>query len=124
MTSISLIEQLLLAEPACRGPAQCKHSPWTIKGRVHSLEHKAQIHKHKSKLSSTQRLSQSIQYHSGRRVLRSGGPNHSKIFVSLLCSSVHRSSAPKYPPNPSLTRIRRVLSATRLENSSDIWRAR
>jgi hypothetical protein len=38
MTSIPLIEQLLLAEPTCRGPAQCKHSPWTIKGRVHSLE--------------------------------------------------------------------------------------
>jgi hypothetical protein len=31
MTSIPLIEQLLLAGPACRGPAQCKHSPWTIK---------------------------------------------------------------------------------------------
>jgi hypothetical protein len=54
MTSIPLIEQLLLAGPTCRGPAQCKHSPWTIKGRVHSLEHEGQIHKHKSRLSSTQ----------------------------------------------------------------------
>jgi hypothetical protein len=44
--------------------------------------------------------------------------------VSFLRSSAHRSSAPKSPPNPSLTRFRRVLSATRLENSSDIWRAR
>jgi hypothetical protein len=36
--STSPIEQLLLAGPTCRGPAQCKHSPWTIKGRVHSLD--------------------------------------------------------------------------------------
>jgi hypothetical protein len=32
--------RLLLAEPTCRGPTQCKHSPWSIKGRVHPLEHK------------------------------------------------------------------------------------
>jgi hypothetical protein len=36
--STSPIEQLLLAGPTCRGPAQCKHSPWTIKGRVRSLD--------------------------------------------------------------------------------------
>jgi hypothetical protein len=54
MTSIPLIEQPLLAGPTCRGPAQCKHSLWTIKGRVHSLEWGGQIYKHKSRLSSTQ----------------------------------------------------------------------
>jgi hypothetical protein len=45
MTSIPLIEQLLLAGPTCGGPAQCKHSPWTIKGRVHSLEDRLHTHK-------------------------------------------------------------------------------
>jgi hypothetical protein len=54
MTSIPLVEQLLLAGPTCRGPAQCKHSPWTIKGRVHSLEHKGSDTQAKSRLSSTQ----------------------------------------------------------------------
>jgi hypothetical protein len=52
-------------------------------------------------------------------VLHSGGPNQSKILVSFLHSSTHRSSAPKSPPNPSLNLIRRVHSATRLEISSD-----
>jgi hypothetical protein len=42
MTSISLVEQLLLAGPTFRGPARCKHSPCTIKGRVYSLEYKVQ----------------------------------------------------------------------------------
>jgi hypothetical protein len=67
MTSISLVEQLLLAGPTCRGPARCKHSPCTIKGRVYSLEDRVQ-----------QSETQPIQHQSGRRVLRSGGPNHSK----------------------------------------------
>jgi hypothetical protein len=31
---------LLLAGLTCRDPAQCKHSPWTIKGRGHPLEHR------------------------------------------------------------------------------------
>jgi hypothetical protein len=53
MTSISLVEQLLLAGPTCRGPAQCKHSPWTIKGRVYSLEG-ARRHTHKLRLLSIQ----------------------------------------------------------------------
>jgi hypothetical protein len=99
MTSIPLIEQLLLAGPTCRGPAQCKHSPWTIKGRVHSLEHEGSDTQAQVQAKFYPRLSQSIQYHSGRRVLRSGGPNHSKISVSLLCSSAHQLSAPKSPPN-------------------------
>jgi hypothetical protein len=30
--------RLLLAGPTCQYPAQCKHSPWSIKGRVYSLE--------------------------------------------------------------------------------------
>jgi hypothetical protein len=29
--------RLLLAGPTCRGPAQCKHFPLSIKGRVYSL---------------------------------------------------------------------------------------
>jgi hypothetical protein len=78
MTSISLVEQLLLAGPTCRGPARCKHSPCTIKGRVYSLEYKVQ-----------QSETQPIQHQSGRRVLRSGGPNHSK---SSCPSCVHRST--------------------------------
>jgi hypothetical protein len=53
MTSISLVEQLLLAGLTCRGPAQCKHSPWTIKGRVYSLEG-ARRHTHKLRLLSIQ----------------------------------------------------------------------
>jgi hypothetical protein len=52
--SISLEEQPLQAGPTCRGPAQCKHSPWTIKGRVHSLEG-VQRHAHKTRLGSIQR---------------------------------------------------------------------
>jgi hypothetical protein len=79
--------RLLLAGPTCRGPAQCKRSPWSIKGRVHPLEHKfflrlsqgldpQTVHKH----------TQAIQHSSGRRVLRSGGPNHSK---SSRLSRVH-----------------------------------
>jgi hypothetical protein len=78
MISISLVEQLLLAGPTCRGPAQCKHSPCTIKGRVHPLEDKVQ-----------QPETQPIQHQSGRRVLRSGGPNHSK---SSCPSCVHLST--------------------------------
>jgi hypothetical protein len=119
---------LLLAGPTYRGPARCKYTLWTIKRRVYSLEgailapHLG-LHKdtpeHPSQVPS--RLPQSIQHPSGRRVLRSGGPNHSKILVSFLCSSAHRSSAPRSPPNSSLTRIRRVHSATRLEISSDIF---
>jgi hypothetical protein len=40
--SISLIEQAPVGR-AHLGPAQCKHSPWTIKERVHPLEQKVQI---------------------------------------------------------------------------------
>jgi hypothetical protein len=36
--SISLIEQAPVGRAHLSGPTQCKHSPWTIKGRVHSLE--------------------------------------------------------------------------------------
>jgi hypothetical protein len=32
-----------MAGPTYRGPAQCKHSPWTIKGRVHSLDRDGHI---------------------------------------------------------------------------------
>jgi hypothetical protein len=39
-----LYYRLLLAGPTCRGPAQCEHSPWSIKGRVHSLEDKIPEH--------------------------------------------------------------------------------
>jgi hypothetical protein len=78
MTSISLIEQLLLAGPTCRGPARCKHSPCTIKGRVCSLGYRVQRPE-----------TQPIQHQSGRRVLRSGGPNHSK---SSCPSCVHLST--------------------------------
>jgi hypothetical protein len=42
--SISLEEQLLQAGPTCRGPSQCKRSPWTIKGRGHSLERRFWTH--------------------------------------------------------------------------------
>jgi hypothetical protein len=48
--SISLEEQLLQAGPTCRGPARCKHSPWTIKGRVHSLERRLWTHKTQPKV--------------------------------------------------------------------------
>jgi hypothetical protein len=118
MTSMPLIEQLLLAGPTCRGPAQCKHSPWTIKGRVHSLEKKAQTHK--------LRLL-SIQAHTANTNTEvdvgcyAPAAQTTLNLAPFLCSSAYRSSAHKSPPNPSLTRIRRVLSATRLENSSDIW---
>jgi hypothetical protein len=101
-----------LAGPTCRGPAQCKHLPWTIK---ESAPGRKQVHDTHLKFH----LGSSNTHQSGRRVLRSGGPNHSKILISFLCSSILRSGAPKSSPNPSLTRIRRVHSATRLENSSD-----
>jgi hypothetical protein len=51
--------------------------------------------------SGSIQTSSSNTHPSGRRVLRSGGPNHSKILMSFLYSSAHRSSAPKSPPNPS-----------------------
>jgi hypothetical protein len=88
MTSISLVEQLLLAGPTCRGPAHCKHSPWTIKGRVHSIE-KGKVQQsaaHTGSYCSPFGLTQLIQHQSGCRVLRSNGPNHSK---SLRHSCVH-----------------------------------
>jgi hypothetical protein len=36
--SISLVEQAPVDRPTCRGPTQCKRSPWTIKGRVYPIE--------------------------------------------------------------------------------------
>ena len=57
--------------------------------------------------------------HSGRRVLRSGGPNHSKpLSVPRFHTPLDRAFLDCPQAHPTL-RIRRVQSATRLEKSPD-----
>ena len=51
--------------------------------------------------------------HSGRRVLRSGGPNHSKPAMSIVFLHLDRTN-PSYPPSTHPLGFRRVHYATRL----------
>jgi hypothetical protein len=93
-------------------------SPWSIKGR-RSLEEDSSPGWAKDRLIHTK----SNISHSGRRVLRFGGPNHSKPECS--CPQARLAESLKHFPEYFPSGIRRVHSATRLwvpSKAHDIWR--
>jgi hypothetical protein len=89
--SISLLEQASAGRTHMSRSGSVSTPLWAIKGRVYSLEKgpTSWITRTQVQARFHPRLSQSIQYQSGRRVLRSGGPNHSK---SSCPSCVHLST--------------------------------
>jgi hypothetical protein len=103
----------------------CTSLPWTMKGRTYaSLKTQLKQHSHPDTSSPARTgLEQSLENtgntsHSGRRVLRSGGPNHSKslrVPLALTPNQAKPSGCPRVHI-PSLHR--RVHSATRLELSA------
>ena len=95
-----------------RSPDVCP--PWTIKGRAHVTLRLKSIRG----ISSSARLN--TYTHSGRRLLRSGGPNRSKPLCVHPCSStLEQANLWLRPPIHSheFFGVRRVRSATRLEFS-------
>jgi hypothetical protein len=68
--------------PTCRGSVSLYVPPWTIKGRAHYVTTHTQILRPKS---SGTHLDSLKQYNTQwSRVLRSGGPNHSKLLRVLV----------------------------------------
>src|SRR6185312_15928637 len=72
----------------------------TTQARIHSEQSRSQP------LESTSNTT-----HSGRRVLRSGGPNHSKHAVFIVFLHLDQTN-PSYPPEYSPSGFRRVHYAT------------
>ena len=100
--------------PTCRGPnVLCIRTPWSIKGGRPLEESSGWVNaKTRQRIGSYTTKNNSSP--SGRRVLRSGGPNHSKSCVLVCLSQCQISPIAKFFPEYSLTGDRRVRSATRL----------
>jgi hypothetical protein len=69
--------------PICRGSPPLYVPPWTIKGRAHYVTR----HPHSDSSHPRHNSSSRAIKTQWSRVLRSGGPNHSKLLRVLVCSS-------------------------------------
>jgi hypothetical protein len=94
---------------AAQHPCMCH--PWTINGKAHVIHGTSSY-----RLNTIHAQALGNTTHNGRKVLCSGGPNHSKPLCVLMFLHLHKLTL----GCPLVLRIRRVLSTTRLEFTSDI----
>jgi len=68
--------------PTCRGPNDCVHAPLRYKREALAAHRTIQTDSSSRNLLTL--VGRQYNTHSGRRVLRSGGPNHSKPWVFVV----------------------------------------
>jgi hypothetical protein len=67
--------------PTCQGSASLYVTPWAIKGREHDVTKKTQLRLSNSQVHTSSQAQYNTQW---SRVLRSDGPNHSKLLCVLV----------------------------------------